>query len=102
MLMVNIDDLKKCGKNIYDVGYRVVFFYEDKYQVGSWVSDIENFMYDFVEVSPIENDEDIPKFIAIDDILDRWIKRDEKLIKVAIYSIDGKLIKEKINSKITS
>lgn len=94
--MVNIDDLKKCGKSTYDRGYRVVFFYEDKYQVGSWVSDIENFMYDFVKVEPIENDKDIPKFISIDDILDRWIKEDKRLTKVAIYSVKGKLIQEKI------
>lgn len=95
---MNINDLKKCGESIYNVEYRVVFFYEDKYQVGSWVSDIENFMYDFVEVAPLESDEDIPKFISIDDILDRWLKRDKKLIKVAIYSIEGELIKEKINN----
>lgn len=95
---MNVEDLKRCGKNKYDTGYRVVYFYEEKYQIGSWVSDIKNFMYDFVEVEPIEDDEDIPKFISIDDILDRWIKRDEKLIKVAIYSVEGKLIQEKINN----
>lgn len=52
-------------------------------------------MYDFVEVEPIDNDDDIPKFISTDDILERWIKKDKKVTKVAIYSIDGKLIQEK-------
>lgn len=93
--MINKDDLKKCGDNIHEDGYRVVFFYKDRYQIGSWVSDIKNFMYDFVRVAPIESDDDVPEFISTDDILNRWIDKDEKLVKVAIYSVDGNLIEEK-------
>lgn len=92
--MVNTDDLKKCGNSIYDTGYRVVYFYSDTYRVGSWVSDIKNFMYDFVKVAPIESDDDVPEFISIDDILNRWIREDDKLISVAIYQVNGELIKK--------
>lgn len=97
--MINVDDLRKCGNSIYDDGYRLVYFYDDTYRVGCWVSDIKNFMYEFVEVAPIESDDDIPKFISIDDILNRCIRRDEKLIKVAIYTVSGELIKEREASK---
>ncbi len=78
-----------------DNGYRVVYFYKDYYKVGAYASEIENFMYDFVEDSPIEDTNDVPKFISVDDILERKLNTLPDIFGVAIYNINGDLVSKK-------
>ena len=74
-----LEDLKyksKFGKNFgkYQEGYRIVYFYSDNtYKVGTFCGDINGFMMDFVKIEPIENENDIPKFVSIDDLLERYL-----------------------------
>lgn len=74
-------------------GYRIVYFYEDdSYKFGSYAGEIEGFMYDFVECDPIMDESDVPKFISIDDLLNRYLNDLPNIVAVAIYDFDGKCI----------
>lgn len=100
MINILIDDLKyksKFGNNYgqYQDGYRIVYFYSDNtYKVGTFCGNIEGFMMDFVEVEPIEDESDIPTFISIDDLLNRYLLHVEDTKAVAIYKTDGTCIKK--------
>ncbi len=81
------EDLKK--------GYRIVYFYDDNYTIGEYCKTIEGFMYGFAKCNPIMDDSDIPEFISIDDLLDRYLNDLPNAISIAIYKTDGTLIAKK-------
>ena len=77
-------------------GYRIVYFYPDNtYKVGTFCKNIEGFMMDFVEVEPIEDESDIPDFVSIDDLLNRYLLDIQDACAVAIYKTDGTCISKK-------
>ncbi len=77
-------------------GYRIIFFDNDNtYSVGHYSKTLEGFMTDFVEIEPIMSKDDIPKFISIEDILDRYLKMYNEIRGVALYKIDGTLMSRK-------
>lgn len=106
MTNILIDDLKykndfgiNYGK--YQEGFRIVYFFPDNtYKVGTFCGNIEGFMMDFVEVEPIEDESDIPKFISIDDTLNRYLSSIKDACAVAIYKTDGTCISKKERKNI--
>lgn len=106
--MINIlnDDLKyksKFGNNYgqYQDGYRIVFFYSDNtYEIETFCGNIEGFMADFVEVEPVDDESDIPPFVSIDDILDRYLNLYDDISGVAIYKTDGTCISKKSRNNL--
>ncbi len=101
MRKVLTEDLKyknKFGSNYnqYQDGYRIVYFYSDNtYKVGTFCESIEGFMMDFAEIEPIEDERDIPPFISIDNLLNRYLSEVKDIIAVAIYKTDGTCIQIK-------
>lgn len=101
MINVLVEDLKyksKFGSNYgqYQDGYRIVYFYSDNtYKVGTFCGNIEDFMMDFAEIEPIEDESDIPNFISIDDLLNRYLLDVKDASAVAIYKTDGSCISKK-------
>lgn len=93
----NYDWYKKHGE-----GYRIVYFYsDDTYKIGTFCKNIEEFMMDFVEVEPIEDENDIPVFISIDDLLSRYLLDVKDACAVAIYKTDGTCICKKDRKNFT-
>lgn len=81
---------------IVNEGYRIVYFENnDKYSIGAYCKNIEGFMMNFVESDPIIDEDDIPPFISIDDILDRCLNLYDDISGVAIYRVDGTCISKK-------
>jgi len=77
-------------------GYRIVYLYEnDNYKLGPIAKKIENFMLDFSDIYPINDENDIPKFISIDNLLDCYLNDLQEISEVAIYKTDGELIETK-------
>ena len=97
---ISKEELKRVNENIYEDGYRLVYFYKDKYYIGTYSKTVEGFMIGLSDNDPIYSFEEIPKFISIDDLLNRSIKNLDDVKKVALYSVDGKLIAVKENQKI--
>lgn len=97
-------DVEKLKRNKYGVtyteGYRIVYFYDDCYKIGEYCKTIEGFMIGFAESDPIIDEEDIPKFISIDDLLDRYLLDIKDANKVAIYKIDGTCIGKKSRNNL--
>ncbi len=92
-MQVPIEQLKH--KNYLD-GYRIVYFDDDgNYSIGEFCKSIEGFMIGFAEVNPIINEEDIPTFTSIDDLLDKYLKDVNDASSVAIYKTDGTCVKKK-------
>lgn len=82
--------------NEYGDGYRIVYFYQDNsYKIGSIAKEIKYFMMDFSNRNPIDDENDIPKFISIDNLLDCYLNDLQEISEVAIYKTDGELIKSK-------
>lgn len=82
-------------------GYRIVYFYENNtYDVGTFSGSIEGFMMDFVEIEPIDDESDIPPFISIDDLLNRYLSDVKDAIAVAIYKTDGTCISIKARNEV--
>lgn len=80
----------------YPDGYRIVYFENnDKYSIGAYCKTIEGFMIGFAECYPIMDDDDIPPFISVDDILDRCLNLYSDINSVAIYKTDGCLVAKK-------
>ena len=104
-MIIDVKELQhnNFGEN-YENGYRIVYFYNDKYSIGEYCKTIEGFMIGFAECNPIIDDDDIPKFISIDDMLKRYLNDVEDAIAVAIYKTDGTCIekKERKNQKYNS
>lgn len=85
--------------NYVKEGYRIVYFYNDNYEVGTYCRKIEDFMMDFVEFDPYDED-DIPEFVSIDDLLNRYLNSLDSVHKVAIYDVDGNCVAQKERKKI--
>lgn len=90
---VNLKDLNqnKYGDK-YEEGYRIVYFYDNYYQVGEYCKTVEGFMIGFAECDPIIDDDDIPKFISTNDLLNRYLKELKDIVGVAIYDVNGMCI----------
>lgn len=101
MINVSIEDLKfkskfgfNCGQ--YQDGYRIVYFYSDNtYSVGAFCKTIEGFMIGFAECDPIIDEDDIPEFISIDDLLNRYLNEMNNIVAVALYKTDGTCLEMK-------
>ena len=92
-MTVNIKDLQHNNSgDDYTTGYRIVYFLDNGYDVGEYCSTIEGFMVGFTECNPIMDDDEIPKFTTINDLLNRYLNEVHDIIGVGIYSIDGKCI----------
>lgn len=75
-------------------GYRIVYFYSNNtYECGTYVKKIEDFMIDFASCDPVMND--IPEFISVDDLLNRYLESMSDIISVAIYDVNGTIIVKK-------
>lgn len=73
-----------CGKQ-YDEGYRIVYFAKDnRYLLGAYCKTIEGFMLGFADCDPIIDEDDIPPFISVDDILNRSLNLYDDVIRVSI------------------
>lgn len=93
---INLEKLKFNKENErYEDGYRIVYFYDDKYSIGEYCKTIEGFMLGFAESNPILEDEDIPPFVSNDDLLDRYLNDLPDVNEVAIYKIDETLVDKK-------
>ena len=73
--------------------------YDDNYSIGEYCKTIEGFMIGFVECDPIMDDDDIPEFISIDDMLDRYLKEVPNADSIGIYKTNGILIAKKERTK---
>lgn len=77
-------------------GYRIIYFYSDSsYYIGAATKTVEAFMINFCDIYPIEDESDIPKFIFINDLLDRYLNRLNDVTAVALYKTDGTCICKK-------
>ncbi len=90
---------KNKGGKDYEEGYRIVYFYNDKYSIGEYCQTIEGFMVGFAETNPIFDDDDIPKFISIDDLLNRYLNDLKEITSVALYNVNGECIASKDREK---
>jgi len=92
-MVLGVKDLKhnNSGED-YEVGYRIVYFYNDTYKVGEYCKSIEGFMIGFAECYPILDDNDIPNFIFNIDLLSRYLKDMKNTNGVAIYNVNGTCI----------
>lgn len=81
----------------YDVdcfidGYRVVYFYDDNnYSIGSFSTEIENFINDFYSDENSYSNE----FVSLDDLLKNYLNDLPEINSVAIYKTDGTLVRKK-------
>ena len=92
--LVDAGNGKKYGK-----GYRIVYFEnDDKYSMGAYCKTIEGFMIGLAECDPIIDEDDIPPFISIGDMLDRCLNLYDDVNGVAIYKTDGTCIQKKIET----
>ncbi len=77
-------------------GFRIVYFYPDNsYKFGSYALNIEDFMFDFTSYEPITDYSDVPRFISISDLLDKYLESVADITGVAIYKVDGTLVAKK-------
>lgn len=84
----------------YGEGYRIVYFENNnKYSIGAYCKTLEGFMIGFAECDPIIDEDDIPPFISIDDILERCLNLYNNITAVAIYKTDGTCIQKKERTK---
>lgn len=102
---IPIEELKKShGKTEWckeKGGYRIVYFYPDNsYYIGGAAKTIEAFMIEFVEEEPMEDDSDIPDFISIDDLLNRYLLTHHDICAVALYKTDGTCISKKSRNNL--
>lgn len=92
---MNIDKKKlrkKASGDNYQEGYRIVYLYDDDYEIGEYCETIEGFMIGFAENDPILDDDDIPDFVSTEDLLNRYLNNIEDISGVALYNIDGDCI----------
>lgn len=80
----------------YEDGYRIVYFYDDNnYEIGEYCKTIEGFMTGFTECDPIICEDDIPAFISIDDLLNKYLNEITDIAAVALYKTDVTCIQKK-------
>ena len=81
---------------VADKGYRIVYFYPDNsYYIDSWSENVEGFMFHFCDSYPVWDEDDIPKFISVDDLLNRYLNDIPEISAVALYKVDGTCVKRK-------
>ena len=86
------------NKKQYNEGYRLVYFYDDnKYEIGAYSNNIENFMYEFSKTEEAPFDSSIPAFISTTDLLQKLLEEKNDVKSIAIYNIDGTLVHEEPN-----
>lgn len=97
---LSIEELRKApdGSN-YEIGYRIVYVYNDHYYIGEYCKTIEGFMIGFAESNPIMDDDDIPEFVSIEDLLNRYLDEMSDIIGVSLYQVDGTCIQTKFREK---
>lgn len=98
ILMQIIEKELQCNKQgiTYEDGYRIVYFYDDNnYEIGAYCKTVEGFMIGFAECDPIMDEDDIPKFISIDDLLNRYLNEIADIVAVALYKTDGTCLQKK-------
>ncbi len=77
-------------------GYRIVYYYKDgSYKLGMYSPTLELFMEDFAPYEPIDELCEIPAFVSIDDLLDRYLKVLPSIDGIGLYKVDGTLLDEK-------
>ena len=82
--------------NIFEDGYRIVYFYNDGlYKIGAYCKTIDGFMMSFAECDPIMDESDIPAFISIEDLLSRYLNDLPNIAAVALYKTDGTCLQRK-------
>lgn len=85
----------------YDVdnfidGYRIVYFKRNgDYEIGTFCKTIEGFMVEFCDREPIDDESEIPPFISVDDIVERYLNSLSQFESVAMYKTDGTCILRK-------
>ena len=79
----------------YTEGYRLVYFNNESYSICNYCKTIEGFMIGLAECDPIIDEDDIPPFISIDDMLDRCLKLSKGSTAVALYKTDGTCVARK-------
>ena len=90
---IDLKDLRQNSSGVdYENGYRIVYFYDNSYKVGEYCKSIEGFMIGFADCVPIMDDDDIPKFISTNDLLNRYLKEIDDIVGVAIYDVNGMCI----------
>ncbi len=98
-MKISLKDLQYNRKGEkYEDGYRVVYFTENNYHVGEYCKTIEGFMIGFAENDPIIDEDDIPPFVSIDDLLDRYLDALKDKTSVALYKTDGTCVASKKRS----
>ncbi len=99
-MKVKPNDLKfNKSREKYSAGYRIVYFYDDYYSVGEYCKTIEGFMIGFAKTNPILDEESVPKFISIDDLLTRYLNDLKNVQTVALYDVNGECIASKSIAK---
>lgn len=89
-MKVSLKELKHNNSGIdYENGYRIIYFYDDNYDVGEYCKTIEGFMIGFAKCNPIIDKDDIPKFISTNDLLNRYLKEIKDVDAVAVYDVNG-------------
>lgn len=80
----------------YEDGYRIVYFYDDNnYEIGEYCKTVEGFMIGFAECDPIIDESDIPEFISVEDLLNRYLNEIDDIVAVALYKTDGTCLQKK-------
>ncbi len=82
------------GEVFHEDGYRIVYINNDDYVIGSYCKEIKDYMIDFVEFEPYD-EEDVPHFISVDDLLNRYLDLYKKYDCIALYKVDGICIAKK-------
>lgn len=95
MKILSEELLNACNGTEYDTGYRLVYFKDNEYSIGAYCKTIEGFMIGLADCDPIIDEDDIPPFISIDDMLNRCLKLYSDIDGVAIYKTDGTCIAKK-------
>lgn len=92
-MTVDVKDLKRHNSlENYQEGYRIVYFYADKYMVGEYCPTIPGFMIGLADYDPVYDVSDIPSFISTNDLLNRCLEGVKDALGVAIYEVNGKCI----------
>ena len=77
-------------------GYRLVYYYKDgSYKIGDYSPSLELYMEDFAPYEPIDELCEIPEFVSVDDLLERYLKAYNFMDGIALYKVDGTLLGEK-------
>ncbi|MDD2377944.1 MAG: hypothetical protein PHE05_03855 [Bacilli bacterium] len=98
---IPLEELRKNSPNEeYKDGYRAVYFYDNHYSIGTYCKTIEGFMIGFAECEPIMFDDEIPEFVSIDDLLDRFLNDLPDAISIGIYDMKGNCIAKKTRNII--